>query len=114
VGEEENVTVGDGEGVNVSVNVGDGVYVSDGTAKGSTVRLGVREEVGDSVAGITDWMRMGVNVRIVGGREGVTTSGLGRTVTVSMLWQEGSKNNDIARATINCFILDPLITSISS
>ena len=71
-----------GEGENVSVKVGEGVNVSVVVGEDPTVRLGVIEEVGDSVAEMEGWMRMGVSVRMVGGREGVTPKGLGATVTV--------------------------------
>jgi hypothetical protein len=95
----------------VPVNVGEGVNVSVVVGEDPVVRLGVIEEVGDRVADMVGWMRMGVSVRMVGGRDGVKAKGLGATVTVSMSRQAESKNDKTARAAINCFMVPPQIAS---
>ena len=96
------------------INVGEGVNVSVVVGEDPVVRLGVIEEVGDRVADMVGWIRMGVSVRMVGGRDGVTAKGLGATVTVSMSRQAESKNDETARATIKCFMVPPQIASIPS
>jgi hypothetical protein len=99
------------EGVNVPVKVGEGVNVSVVVGEDPAVRMGVNEEVGERVADMVGWMRMGVSVRIVGECEGVTIKGLGATVTVSMSRQAESKNDETAMAAINCFMVPPQIAS---
>ena len=47
---------------------------------------------------------MGVGERMVGGREGVTTKGLGADVTISMSKQAESKNESTVSVTISHFI----------
>ena len=109
-----NVLVGVGDEVKVSAKVGEGVDVSVVMGDDPAVGLGVIEEVGDRVADMVGWMRKGVSVRMVGGRDGVTAKGLGATVTVSMSRQAESKNDETARATINCFMVPPQIDSFPS